>query len=243
MVMDGTANPSARRVIGNVLAGKKAGAFPGKVFEADSKEFANLLASPQGQSVAWLLSQLKAQLGAKTVKICRIWDDQDQTSLVVELADYPSLNETKAHPGTIGENTDKALTRHADGEVPWDVWVTKGKALLELLQCGSGPPSKFESHGDLEKWGWQRMERRCSSFATGALRLPAMQAFDDSNPLDYRACPYRCCAGIVRTAETARYSLPRHPTLSRPALLIRRLESLRRWQWQQTDAIIDYVKH
>jgi hypothetical protein len=27
-----------------------------------------------------------------------------------------------------------------------------------MLQCGSGPSSTFESHDDLEKWGWERME-------------------------------------------------------------------------------------
>ena len=158
ILMDGTANPSTKRAIADVLAGKKAGAFPGKVFGADSKEFATLLASPQGQGVAWLLSQHKAQLDTKTIKSCRIWDTQDRTSLLVELTDTTSLNKTKTQRSMVGESTGRALARRADDKIPWDVWVTKGKALLQMLQCGSGPSSKFESHDGLEEWGWERME-------------------------------------------------------------------------------------
>ena len=158
VVMDGMVNPSTKQAVEHVLAGKKAGLFPGKVFEADSKELAILLASPQGQGAVWLLSQYKPQLGAKTVKSCRIWDNQDQTNLAVELVDFTSLNKTNTRRSINGISTEKALTRRVDDGRPWDEWVVKGKSLLQMLQCGSGPPSTFGSYDDLEKWGWERME-------------------------------------------------------------------------------------
>jgi hypothetical protein len=158
MAMDGTANPSTSQAIEHVLSGKKAGPYPGKVFGADSKELSTLLASPQGQGVVWLLSQHKTQLSAKTVKSCRLWDAQDQTNLVFELADFTSLNVTKTQRGIDGGTAEKALAKRVDDGRPWDEWVAKGRSLLQMLQCGSGPSTTFESYDDLEKWGWERME-------------------------------------------------------------------------------------
>jgi hypothetical protein len=148
IVIDGRANPPTRQAVEHVLAGKKAGTFPGKVFGADSKELTTLLASSQGQGVVWLLSQHKAHLGAKIIKSCRIWDTQDQTNLVIELADFISLKKTKTL-----RNTEKALAKRVDDGRPWNEWIAKGKSLLQILQCGSGTPSTFVSYDDLEKWG------------------------------------------------------------------------------------------
>ena len=157
IAMDGTANPSTRQAVEHVLAGKKARSFPGKIFGAESKELATLLASPQCQGVVWLLSQQKAQLGAKTVKNCRIWDAEDHMNFVIELVDSKSLNKTKTRQSLVGREKGRAVSKRADDERPWEEWVAKGKGLLQMLQCGSGPSSTFESYDDLERWGWERM--------------------------------------------------------------------------------------
>ena len=116
IVMDGTVNPSTTQAIEHVLAGEKAGPYPGKIFESDTKEFATLLASPQGQGVAWMLSQHKAQFGIKTVKNCRVWDDQGQVKLVVELVDFSSANKTRQ--GSDVRDTGKALAKRVNVERP-----------------------------------------------------------------------------------------------------------------------------
>jgi hypothetical protein len=118
IVMDGTVNPSTTQAIEHVLAGEKAGPYPGKIFESDSKELATLIASPQGQGVFWMLSQHKAQLGIKTVKNCRVWDDQGQVNLVVELVDFSSANKTITRQGSDARDTGKALAKRVNDERP-----------------------------------------------------------------------------------------------------------------------------
>jgi hypothetical protein len=56
--------------------------WPGRDFDADSDEFAALIASPNGRAVVWLLAT-HADLGPKTISSVRVYDDEGMWILYV----------------------------------------------------------------------------------------------------------------------------------------------------------------
>lgn len=84
----------------------------------------------------------------------QIWNDQ-HPSLLFQIASFQTnvTQDTADDGSTNGRRAvRKSLSVRA---VPWGEAVDKGKRLLEMLQCGTGTPSPFISHDDLEKWGWK----------------------------------------------------------------------------------------
>lgn len=72
-----------------------------------------------------------------------------------EVAIYSEHDDARALPETdvtiFPRNDD-------DNKKDWQAWVRKGKDLLDMLTCGTGPQSRWTSFDDLEKWGWTRDE-------------------------------------------------------------------------------------
>lgn len=68
--------------------------WPGVVVDADTNGWYLLLASPNVSGVCWLLLQHKAELGAKTIKGIRVFNEYPkgsyEPSMVIELADKGS---------------------------------------------------------------------------------------------------------------------------------------------------------
>lgn len=104
--------------------------------------------------VAWLLSQHKSYLGTKVVKSVQIWNDQ-QPCLLFQIASFQT-NATQDTADDGSTNGRRAVRKSLSARaVPWGEAVDKGRRLLDMLTCGSGTPSPFTSHNDLEKWGWE----------------------------------------------------------------------------------------
>lgn len=75
-----------------------------------------------------------------------------------KLAHHSEHDDPRALPKTNG--TLFPRQGNDDDKRDWQAWVSKGKDLLDMLTCGTGPQSKWTSFDDLKTWGWSRKEKK-----------------------------------------------------------------------------------
>jgi hypothetical protein len=145
--------------------------WPGIDFQADSDEFAALLASPNGRGVAWLLLN-HHQLGRKTIDSVRVWYDGTWMLLFVfkVVTDQPSDQTRSPDPGSTQavtsitqRSTSPGIAARAFLDLTpqkYQELVNKGRNMVSALQSAEDcfPQSEFTEYGALAEWGWTRSE-------------------------------------------------------------------------------------
>jgi hypothetical protein len=176
----GVINSESKNIAAKALGmttfnGARLPAWPGRDFQADSDEAAALCASPNGVAAVWLLANHKEQLGHKTISKVRVYGDYNTLSFLFVFEDVDdgssdddeeggvSLNPPKEkRSGSVsgGDHSQKRVVRRQAPPVPatdaaWAAAVTRGKQLIDLLNCGSGPQSPWTDFAALENWGYE----------------------------------------------------------------------------------------
>lgn len=142
--------------------------WPGTDYQADSDEFAALLASPNGRGVAWLLLNHN-QLGRKTIDSVRVWYDGSWMLLFVfkDISDDSSDQPQSPDPNTVQADTNQqstplAIAARALEPAQYQKLLAKGKDLFSALQSTDDcfPQSQFTEYGALAEWGWSKITDR-----------------------------------------------------------------------------------
>ncbi|KAM0718204.1 hypothetical protein Q7P37_006536 [Cladosporium fusiforme] len=152
--------------------------WPGRDFDPSTDEYCALIASPNGRAAVWLLANHKEQLGHKIIEKVRVYGEGSDLHMTFTFVDRPPSGESdedlSGQEGLASRRKARDIAARGDGDRPslhvprldepdqfipdedWQPWVDKGKAYLELLNCGKGTESKWTSYDDLKKYGWAR---------------------------------------------------------------------------------------
>ena len=98
MIQRHVTNPTTVDIVKRITeGGGNPPAWPCNVYQPNSREFAAVLATPNGQAEAWLLIQHRKALERKTIDHIRVWFDQG-LYIMLYLADYtPSQEKRNVH--------------------------------------------------------------------------------------------------------------------------------------------------
>jgi hypothetical protein len=177
----GVFNEETQKIVGKAMgmrgyAEARLPRWPGRDFAATTDEAAALIATPNGRAGVWLLGTHKQQLGHKTISNVRVYSENSLLCILFVFEDVDdgssdddeeggvSLSSPREKRSTIvsgGDHLQKRVVRRSPQAAPvpatdavWTEAVTRGKQLLELLNCGSGPQSTWTNFDALKKWGY-----------------------------------------------------------------------------------------